>query len=233
MSKHHDIAERLLFQLDLAHELRASLTGDAASALRRDALRRWQAGRLARIHADLLASPRFGATAAFFLSDIYGPKDLSRHEEDVRRILPVMTRVLPEAGLETVADAIELSALSERLDAAMVDMLGGDCEHLDAALYASAYRKVGDRAGRDRQIGLIAQLAHSLDRLTRSPLIGMALSTMRKPAQLAGLGELQDFLERGYRAFRKMKGADAFIGIVTTRERELMEALLAGNKASF
>jgi hypothetical protein len=90
---------------------------------------------------------------------------------------------------------------------------------------------VGDRAGRDRQIGLIAQLAHSLDRLTHSPLIGMALSTMRKPARLAGLGELQVFLERGYKAFRKMKGADAFIQIVTTRERKLMEALFAGNDA--
>jgi hypothetical protein len=229
MSKSQAIVERLVEQLDLAHALRASVTGDAVSAARRDALRKWQAERLASTYADLLASPRFGETAAFFLSDIYGRKDLSLREEHVRQILPVMTRVLPMAGLETVADAIELSALSERLDAAMIDVLGADSEHLDAAIYASAYRKAGDRAARERQIALIVQLAHSLDRLTRSPLIGMALSTMRKPAQLAGLGELQDFLERGYKAFRKMKGADEFIRIVTTRESELMEALFAGN----
>jgi hypothetical protein len=231
MSKNQDITERLLHQLDLAHALRLPLASDAMRAARRDALREWQAGRLARTHADLLANPRFGETAAFFLSDIYGPKDLSRHEEDVRRILPVMTRILPAAGLETVADAIELNALSERLDSAMIDVLAADAEHLDSAIYARAYRAVGDRPARECQIDLIAQLAHSLDRLTRSPLIGVTLSTMRKPARLAGLSELQDFLERGYKAFRKMKGAEEFIRIVTAREREQLEALFSGRHA--
>lgn len=229
MSNSQEIAQRLLDQLDVAHAFRAPRQTDTVRAARRDALRTWQAARLTRTHADLLSSPRFGETAAFFLSDIYGPKDLSRHEDDIRRILPVMTRVLPTAGLETVADAIELNVLSERLDAAMIEALGADVERLDSSVYAQAYRAVGDRPARERQIDLIAQLAHSLDRLTRSPLIGVALSTMRKPAQLAGLTELQDFLERGYKAFRKMKGAEEFIRIVATRERELLEALFSGN----
>ena len=87
-------------------------------------MRIWQSERLARTHADLLASPRYASTATFFLSEIYGPKDLSRHEEEVRRILPLMSKVLPVAGLETVCDAIELNALSESLDADMVAALG-------------------------------------------------------------------------------------------------------------
>lgn len=52
---------------------------------------------------------------------------------------------------------------------------------------------------------------------------------MRKPASLAGLTELQSFLERGYAAFRKMGGADEFLALVIGRERQLMDTLFAGD----
>ena len=53
---------------------------------------------------------------------------------------------------------------------------------------------------------------------------------MRKPAELAGLDELQGFLERGYRAFGVMRGgASEFVSIVVARERAISEALLAGD----
>ncbi len=54
---------------------------------------------------------------------------------------------------------------------------------------------------------------------------------MRKPAQIAGLGELQGFLERGYAAFGAMRGGAAeFVAIVVARERAISEALLAGER---
>ena len=47
---------------------------------------------------------------------------------------------------------------------------------------------------------------------------------MREPALLAGLGELQAFLERGYAAFGAMRGgAGEFVGIVVERERAIAE----------
>jgi hypothetical protein len=229
MSNKEDIIERLLRQLDRADEVRRALRADDEAVLRRDRLRRWQADRLSRTHADLLASRRFGETAAFFLSDIYGPKDLSSHVQQVHRILPVMTRILPAEGLATVADAVELNALSEDLDADMVRALGARADTMLAADYGNAYRAVGRRQDRERQIELIGRIGRHLDRLTRSRLIGAALATMRKPARLADLGELQDFLERGYTAFRKMGGADEFLQKITTREKQLLEAVLAGD----
>jgi hypothetical protein len=231
MSNRDEIAERLTAQLAAAEESRSAYLDDSERAAWRTALREWQASRLARTHADLLASRRYARTAAFFLSDIYGPADLAAHEEHVRTALPAMTRLLPDAGLETVADAIELSALSEKLDLAMVEALGPAAASLTAADYGRAYRSIGHRAERERQILLIGRLGHSLDRLTRSRLIGVTLAAMRRPARLAGLGELQSFLERGYEAFRRMGGAQDFIARVTGREREVMEALFAGNDA--
>jgi hypothetical protein len=217
------ITKRIEAQLDAAASARDVLAGDTDAAAKREALRVWQAARLARTHAGLLASPRYGKTASFFLTDIYGPKDLSRHEQAVRRILPLMIRVLPAAGLETVADAFELNALSEALDAAMLVALGSKAFNMTDADYSEAYRKVGRRASRERQIELILHLGQSLDRLTRKPLIGTTLTMMRGPAAAAGLGDLQDFLERGYTVFRRMNGAQEFLDAIVSREKALLE----------
>jgi hypothetical protein len=220
----------LLAELDRSDALRARTEEDAAFRQRRGLLRVWQGGRLARTHQDLLESRRFHAAAKFFLDDLYGPTDLSKHVEDVRRIVPVMTRVLPDSGLATVAHAVELNALSESLDGAMVEALGDRSASIDEAAYASAYRTVDRAEDRARQIGLIESLGMALDKLTHLHLIGLTLKMMRKPARLAGLGEMQGFLERGYSAFGAMRGgASAFVTIVVARERAISEALLAGD----
>ena len=232
MTTKNDSVSRIEAQLDIAAQVRARLAADPKGQAAREALRIWQADRLARTHADLLENPRFANTASFFLNDIYGPKDLSRHEEEVRRILPLMAKVLPVPGLETVADAIELNALSESLDADMVAALKKNVFSLTEDDYVKAYRTVGRRADRERQIEIIAHLGKSLDRLTRKPFIGTALSMMRKPAVLAGLADLQSFLERGYQAFRAMKGSDEFLGTITSREFALLREWFGNDTAS-
>ena len=232
MTTKNDIVSRIQAQLDIAAQVRARLAADPKGQAAREALRVWQADRLARTHTDLLENPRFASTASFFLDDIYGPKDLSRHEEEVRRILPLMAKVLPVPGLETVADAIELSALSESLDADMVAALKKKVFSLTSDDYVKAYQIVGRRADRERQIELIAHLGRSLDKLTRKPFIGTALSMMRKPAVLAGLADLQSFLERGYAAFRTMKGSEEFLGTITSRELALLSDWFGNNAAS-
>ncbi len=229
MNDPEDVGDRLTRQLDRAAALRVAVADDPKLDAARQRLRAWQAVRLARTHADLLGSPRMGLAAAFFLTDIYGSEDLTRLDADVRRVVPAMKRLLPAAGLETVAKAIELEALSEEFDVAMAETLGPKATALDAATYAAAYRKVDRRADRERQIDLIEDLGGSLDRLVHHRLIGTMLWTWRKPAQLAGLGGLQDFLERGYRAFAKMGDATEFLDLVLGRERKLLKGLFAGD----
>jgi len=227
MSETEDPVSRMHRQLDLAAALRGSVATDAAAQSARQRLRSWQAVRLGRTHADLLAGKRTGPAASFFLTDLYGATDLGKLAAEVRRIVPVMSKLLPTAGLETVADAIELDALSEALDAAMVAALADKITTLDAAAYGRAYRKVDRRNDRERQIALIEHLGQALGRLVRQPFVVSALKLMRKPAQLAGLGELQDFLERGYAVFRQIGDPKAFLELIVSRERRLLEALFA------
>lgn len=141
----------------------------------------------------------------------------------------MLVKALPLSALETIALAIELDALSEDLDARMVDVLHtrGEIDHIDEESYAAAYREVGRKAARLRQIQLIVDTGEALDKLARKPLVTSVLKLMRGPAQLAGLGELQEFLERGFSAFRNMGKADEFLARIEAEELQLMSGWFA------
>jgi hypothetical protein len=142
---------------------------------------------------------------------------------------------LPATGVHTVALAIELDAISEELDEAMIQALRdtGRIEAIDDTAYAEAYRTCGNRSLRERQIELIAETGHALDRLTRKAFISSALRLMRKPAHAAGLGALHEFLERGFHAFRRMRDPGAFLDTVCRRETRIMERILANETPVF
>ena len=230
--EHHDV-DRTACVADLkrflaeARDLRLAAAADPVRGQRRDRLRAWQAARLAKTHADLLASPKFNIAATFFLSDLYGPKDFSERDTEMEKVLPIMTTMLPVSGLRTLLLAVEVDALSERFDAEMVVVLGKRLDQDGLALddYAAAYRQVGDREGRELQIRLIGETGEALDALAHKTFAGAALKLMHGPAQLAGLGALHAFLERGFNAFRSLRRADEFLETIVQRERELMVSL--------
>ena len=233
-SEHSDLdraacSAALVRFLGEARDLRLAAAADPLHGRRRDRLRQWQAARLARTHADLLASPLYGVAASFFLDELYGPKDFSERDAEVERILPLMTSMLPVSGLRTLLLAVEVDALSERFDAAMVEVLGSALDrNLSESAYAAAYCDVGDRAGRLLQIRLVGETGEALDALARKPFVRGALKMMHGPAHLAGLGELHAFLERGFEAFKSMRDASEFLETIVTRERAIAVALFAG-----
>jgi hypothetical protein len=211
------------------HDARSAAPGFAASL---DRLAAWQSRRLNATYADLAREPRYAAAIAFFQSDLYGPGDFSRRDADLARVVPIMTRTLPASVIATVARAMELSALSHELDRALVARLD-PAAPLSVAAYCDAYRALGNVAERERQIELIVEVGRALDRLVRKPLVRPTLAAMRHPARAAGLGALQAFLERGFGAFRAMRGADEFLTTVGRRESALMNAIFAGERAPF
>jgi hypothetical protein len=224
-----ETVERLTARLEAGIALRGRVRKDAEATRRRRLLREWQSARLAHTHADLLADPRFHDTALFFLTELYGAADTSKRDADVARVVPITVKLLPLSGLETVADAVDLDTLSEILDADMVEALGDTAEDIDGHAYAEAYRAIGRRAERERQLDLIDHIGRALDRLTHHHFAGAALKMMKRPARLAGFGDLQTFLEDGYRAFLKMGGAAEFLGLIVSRERAVMDGLYAGD----
>jgi hypothetical protein len=219
-------------QLQRARALHEERAASPALAAALDRLAQWQSRRLNGTYADLAGNPRYAAAVAFFRTDLYGPGDFSRRDADLARVVPLMSKVLPEGVLATVGGAMELSVLSHELDRALLERLGSTGA-LSVASYCEAYRELDERQSRERQIALIVKVGNALDRYVGKPLVRSALAAMRRPARLAGFGALQDLLERGFAAFRRMEGAAEFLATVETRETALMNAIFAGDRAPF
>lgn len=202
-----------------------------AGALER--LGEWQARRLAATYADLAREPRYAGAIAFFQSELYGPQDFTRRDADLARIVPLMNRLLPQGVIATVARAMELSALSHELDARLLDHLPRADAQFSVEDYCRAFRRTGREPDRRRQIALIGEVGAALDRYVRWPMVRAALVIMRGPARLAGLAELQAFLERGFGSFQRMRGADEFLATIRQRESALIDAILGGANAPF
>jgi hypothetical protein len=222
----------LIRQLERAralHEERAA-SPELAAALDRLAL--WQSRRLNATYADLGQEARYARAIVFFQTDLYGPGDFSRRDADLARVVPLMVRVLPDGVIATISDAMELSAMSRELDRALLEKLPPRAP-LSVVTYCAAYRWLANRGARERQIALIVAVGRALDRYVGKTLTRSALAAMRQPARVAGLSALQDFLERGFAAFRQMGGADEFLATVETRETALMTAIFDGDRAPF
>ena len=225
-------AADLVRQLSRARALHDERAASPRLAARLDRLASWQGRRLDATYADLARSARYAEAIAFFRSDLYGPGDFSRRDADLARVAPVMTFALPTNVIETIAAAMELSALSHELDRALLARLD-PAAPLSVAAYCDASRALANRADRERQIARIVKVGRALDRYVRKPLLRSTLAAMRYPAQAAGLGALQSFLERGFDAFRTMRGAREFLAAIDERETGLMNAIFAGDPAPF
>ena len=188
---------------------------------------------MADTYADLAAQPRYADAIAFFRSDLYGEGDFAQRDADLARVVPIMTRLLPPRLIMTIAKATELNALSQELDQAVIERLPRPNGDFTVAEYCAAYRQSSERAAREHQIGLIGEVGAGLDLYVRRPFIESALSMMRQPARIAGLAVLQDFMERGVKAFRKMRGAKEFLATIDRREHAILAAIYNGDDAPF
>jgi hypothetical protein len=92
---------------------------------------------------------------------------------------------------------------------------------------------VGGQAARARQIALIGKVGRGFGKALKLPGVAALLAFSRGPAKLAGLSELQGFLERGFGAFETLGDVEDFIREIELEESELSQRLFAGDPAAF
>ncbi len=225
-----DIIHKLEQQLRTVKAERQAGKRDPGMHAARTALKQYQSARLARTHADLLGAPDTHGAALFFLDELYGAHDLSQRDVDLERIIPTLQRVLGVDALHAITEAIVLDALSEKLDSQMAAVLG---KRFDDAQYAAAYAEATTRADRQRQLELVQELGDALCKLVRIPFLSAMLKVMRKPAQLAGLGDLQRFLEQGFITFKAMQAPHQFVTTIVQRECQVLDNIYAGKASPY
>ena len=219
---------------DLRRTMRALVEArkpDPGLAATKRKVRIWQNKRFAKTYADLLVQPRYAPAVEFFLNELYGEVDLAARDADLMRVLPLMVKLLPAGALETIRDALAFERLGEQLDADVARHLGST--RLDVRTYGEAFRKCGQPALRRTQIDRVVQIGQELDRLTRWPMVSATLRMMRAPASSAGVSALHGFLDRGFTAFKHIRGADDFLATIARRETVIVERLFAAHPRPF
>jgi hypothetical protein len=192
-------------------------------------LQEWQRQRFSITYADFVASNTDQAACRFFLQELYGGLGFRQRDEDVHRVEPIMSRLLPDKALQALSEALELQLISLELDLCMAEVMRRrDLLVITEADYACLYQACDRREERLRQINLIRKLGHELEALTRMPLLLSLVKAVRKPAVAAGFGALQSFLEQGLSAFRQMQDPHHFVECIYHRETELMQGWQAG-----
>jgi hypothetical protein len=224
--------------MDTAHKIREAVA--EVELLRREnravpelgasvgAVKRFQARRFAGTYADLLASPAYSSAARFFLDELYSDKDYAERDAQFARIAGAVEKFFPADVAQTAVALARLHSLTESLDHAMaLAILERDGPgEVSPAGYVAAWRAVGRRPERDRQLVAVLGIGDEMARLTRLPGLRFMLKMMRGPAAAAGLTSLQRFLEAGFDTFsgmaRRPRGAETFLAIIREREARLL-----------
>ena len=211
----------------------AALTPGLAQAV--SEVKNFQARRFAGTYDDLLHSPHYRSAALFFLEELYSEKDFAERDAQFSRIAGALERIFPAPVVQTAVSLAQLHGLTEELDLAMAQCWLLHVESNEVVRYIAAWRAVDRRADRLRQVSTVLNVGHELDRLTHTRGLRMMLKMMRSPAQVAGLGSLQRFLESGFDTFaamgRQAGGAAYFLQAVKARESSLMDQLFDASAA--
>ena len=198
-------------------------------------LEQWQTTRLKHTHQDLYQHPRYTQALDFLLQDLYSPTQFTRRDDDLERIFPVMVRMVPESALGTIAKLVELNLLTQRLDMALAAEMQNrlPSPEITESLYTSCFRSSHQLKDRQQQIDLVLTVGCELESYVNSRFLSFGLGVTESAANMAGLGQLHNFLTRGMAAFRSMGKVGPLLQTITERESDLMRRIHAGESTPF
>lgn len=218
-----DISQHLM-QVSALHQ--QVVSDDLQGSVR--SVQTWQTHRLLASHQAFWQKKRFKPAMQFFIDELYGPKDFSQRDEEIARVVPKMSKILPQKALKSLESALRLNSLSYQLDIALAQHLHEQPLNRDS--YAKAYRSCDNQPSRVLQIELLQALGNDLAEVVKISGISTLLLLSRKPAKVAGVESLHHFLETGFKAFKKLGNVSEFIDPIVAKERQIMHDLFDPNK---
>jgi hypothetical protein len=184
----------------------------------------WQCKRLLVTYQDMYEQPRFKPAVEFFVKELYGPNDFSQRDKDIARLVPKMAKLLPDKALQSLASALHLNSLSFEMDFEIAKQLGDS--PINRKTYAQAYVASDNVTARQQQIEFISTLGNDLGDVVRMKGISSLLFISRKPAKMAGVLALHEFLETGYKAFKHLGRVEDFVRPIIAKEQLIMTRLM-------
>ncbi|MEM7705701.1 MAG: hypothetical protein AAF358_09130 [Pseudomonadota bacterium] len=219
--------DSIRFQLEVSHQWQLE-TEQAGLRPQVEALERWQKDRLRQTYGDFWDRESHREAMQFFVEELYAPPNLHLRNQQMTKMLPLLFKIMPPSVLVTVEEALSAQSLAQSLDFKTAHTLrtdGIDVETMSVEQYAAAYRSSAPAEEREEQIRQIVRVGEALEHLVNLPMIYATLKMARWPAKVAGLSDLQTFLEHGFHAFDEMGGADDFLRSIEQREMAIAQQL--------
>lgn len=205
-----------------------------------DQIGEWQVQRLKQTHAKLYQEKRYHNALNFLLEDLYSPDNFVGRDADLERVFPKMVKIVPDQALDAVANLVELNLLTQKLDEHLAMVFSESkprlCltnDSLSKERYTRSFRECNNLPARQRQLQLISITGTQLEKYVNSRLLSFSLSLTQKPAEMAGLGQLHQFIRRGFKAFKDMGGAADLINQIISRETEILERIFSNETSPF
>lgn len=225
--------EQLQYYLERFFALRQH-GDDAIFVARLRRLQDWQSERLRHTHAHLLDDPVTAEGIRFLLDEVYGGRELLPVAREIRRALPKAMKLLPDKVMATSAAALEAAILTQELDEAVTDILADQLDQpINEAIYLAGFRQPAHQDDRQRQLQLVAELGHRLDRYIRSRMLHATFRMVRKPAHAAGFANLYDFMDRSFRVMKPVPSVGLLLEQLAAREETIMQRVFAHHPAPF
>ncbi|OQW89684.1 MAG: hypothetical protein BWK72_00005 [Rhodoferax ferrireducens] len=196
----------------------------------------FQSRRFAKTYSDMLASPAFSGCARFFLEELYSERDYSHRDAQFAKVAGAIELTFPAPVIELAVTLAELHEATEELDLQMAAEWANLPAESPVLRYSEAWLMVGQKSQREWQLATVLHIGKELAELTRKRGLRLLLKMMRRPAELAGLGDLQVFLETGFDQFKQLaqntKLVDEFLERIRERENNWIIELFAVNSAT-
>lgn len=220
-------AERFREHIRRSNELHVEYLEDEQLLKNYDRFTNWQLEYLLPRFSDLHAGEGYAEAIDFTISDLAGIS-ISRRDNDLERAAPAITNLLPLRALETIASAAEMNAriLEVNIGICRELQVGNDLPvPITEKQYCIACRSASSFDECVAIVQLVSELGRTLKTLVKVPMIGITLRAMRMPANAAGFGALQEFLETGFLTFRQIPDIEHFLGEIEQRAVAVFERI--------
>lgn len=227
---HKQAADRLLRFTHRSNAIHKQYLGDSGFFDQYDYFVNWQITYMRPHYQDLAEQADYSNALDFVITDLIGV-GISKRDEDLARVVPIMSKVLPTKALDTLASAMELNARTLEINVRICrGLFNGrtDGSNFSEREYLEACRATSELSEYLELIALTAKVGAGLRRIIRIPMIGFTLRAMRSPAKMSGFGDLQEFLEEGYGAFREIQDVDQFLIDINQRMTEIFTQIYTG-----
>jgi hypothetical protein len=224
-----DASNRIREAVARVSELRQVSDRNSALSEALSDIKQWQAKRFSHTYQDLLASPVYSGCAYFFLEELYSARDYSQRDAQFAKVAAAIELTFPAQVVDIAVTLAELHQTTEELDFEMAKCWQALEQQPPSARYFKSWINVGQRDKRQWQLNTVLRIGRELSILTRKRSLRLLLKIMRRPAELAGLGNLQSFLESGFDLFgelaRNDEAVNEFINSIRTRESQWIDDL--------